>query len=414
LAAGIRAMAVPGLADGFAAVLGAYRFLHNDAVNLPCLMQPLHLMALQWAQQSTAPYGLVIHDWSNLKYPTHTSKTDQAQLTHVDDNGYELATMLLVDGGTGSPVAPLEMRLLTAHVVHSTRSPAPKKTAFRIDEVLSSMQLANAVGLTKRLVHVIDREADSLAHYRSWHADGHLFLVRADGERSVLWRDQELSLQAVGQRLRSQGLFKRSREVNYKGQTAIQYVAETTVILHRPAWRHRKKNGKTINERIPGEPITLRLIVSRVCTAAGKTLAVWYLLTNVAPQINSATIALWYYWRWRIESFHKLLKSAGQQAEQWQQETGEAIAKRLLIASMACALVWQIERHTSPEAAALRVLLIKLSGRQMKHGKAHTTPALLAGLWVFVTMLQTLEHHTLEDLRNLKQHLGFFQEEDTG
>ena len=27
----------------------------------------------------------------------------------------------------------------------------------------------------------------------------------------------------------------------------------------------------------------------------------------------------WYYWRWKIESFFKLLKSAGQQLESWQQ-----------------------------------------------------------------------------------------------
>jgi hypothetical protein len=126
----------------------------------------------------------------------------------------------------------------------------------------------------------------------------------------------------LGQRLGSQGLFKRSREVSYKSRTAIQYVAETTVILHRPAWRHRKRNGKTINERMPGEPITLRLIVSRVCNAAAQTLAVWYLLTNTPAEIGTATVALWYYWRWRIESLRKLHKSAGQQAEQWQQETG--------------------------------------------------------------------------------------------
>lgn len=414
LAAGIHAIAVPGLADGFAAVLGAYRFLHNKDVDLPCLIQPLHQVALHWDQQTTSEYGLAVHDWSDLKYPTHASKTDQTQLSHADDRGYELANVLLVDGGSGSPVAPLEMRLLTARGVYSTRTPVPKKTAFRIDEVLSSMQAARALGLSRTLVHVIDREADSLAHYRSWHADGHLFVVRGDGERVVLWQDEELSVEALDRRLHSQGLFQRSREVNYKGQTAIQHVAETTVVLHRPAWRHRKKKGKTINERIPGEPITVRLIISRVCTAAGQTLAVWYLLTNVPVEVNTATVALWYYWRWRIESFFKLLKSAGQQVEHWQQETGEAIAKRLLIAAMACTLVWQIERHTSPEAATLRALLIKLSGRQMKYGKSHTIPALLAGLWVFVAMLETMGHHGAEDLQNLKKYLGFLPVKDTG
>jgi hypothetical protein len=46
------------------------------------------------------------------------------------------------------------------------------------------------------------------------------------------------------------------------------------------------------------------------------------------------------YWRWKIESFFKLLKSAGQNLESWQQETGLAIAKRLLVVSMACVLAY--------------------------------------------------------------------------
>jgi hypothetical protein len=406
LAAGIHALRMPELAGGFAAVLGACRFFHNDAVDLPRLSEPLHQAARLWDQQEEAAWSLAVHDWSALTYPSHASKTDRTTVSHYDKHGYELATVLLVDSRSGSPVAPLEMRLLTARGVYSTRTPTPETTANRIDEIFPSMQATAALGLRTKLVHVIDREADSLAHYRAWQAAAQTFLVRADGERLVRWHEEELSLETVGQRLHSQGLFRRSREVSYKGQTAVQHVAETTVVLDRPAWRRRK--------RVPGESLTLRLIVSRVCNAAGETLAVWYLLTNVPAAVEAATIALWYYWRWRIESFFKLLKSAGQQVESWQQETGAAIAKRLLVAAMACALVWQIERHPAPEVETLRQLLIQLSGRQMKRGKPHTTPALLAGLWVYVSMLEVLEQHSVEELRNLRKHLSFIQPADTG
>jgi hypothetical protein len=414
LAAGIHALSIPGLADGFAAVLGAYRFLHNDAVDLPGLIEPLHQLARQWDQQPASLWGLAIHDWSALKYPRHASKTDRAEVNRFSEYGYELASVLLVDGGDGAPIAPLEMRLQTAAGVCSSRTPAPAKAAHRIDEVLASMAAARDLGLRKPLVHVIDREADSLAHYRDWHAAGQVFLVRADGERRVRWQDEDLSLEALGQRLHDRGLFRRSRVVNYKGQTAVQHVAETTVILDRPAWRCRKKNGQRSQQCLPGEAITLRLIVSRVTNAAGQTLAVWYLLTNVPAEVEAATLALWYYWRWQIESFFKLLKSAGQQIESWQQETGAAIAKRLLVAAMACALVWQIERQPSPQAATLRQLLVKLSGRQMKYRKTHTTPALLAGLWVLLAMFETLEHHSVEELRSLGKVLGFLSSDDSG
>lgn len=105
-----------------------------------------------------------------------------------------------------------------------------------------------------------------------------------------------------------------------------------------------------------------RLIVSRILTEDGEQLAEWYLLTNV-PEVNQATIALWYYWRWQIESFFKLMKSAGHQLESWQQESALAIVKRLLVASMACVTVWAIAADNSQNAAELRALLIKLSGR---------------------------------------------------
>src|SRR5262249_27034325 len=74
---------------------------------------------------------------------------------------------------------------------------------------------------------------------------------------------------------------------------------------------------------IRGKPLAVRLVVSQVRDAAGALLAQWCLLTDVPAGVTAAAVALWYYWRWRIESFFKLLKGAGQQVEAWQQEGGE-------------------------------------------------------------------------------------------
>ena len=70
---------------------------------------------------------------------------------------------------------------------------------------------------------------------------------------------------------------------------------------------------------------------------------------------------------------------------------------------MACVLIWQLARSPAPEAATLRSLLVRLSGRQMKWGVAFTEPALLAGLWVLLAMLELLEHYDLNELRRLGQ-----------
>ena len=141
-------------------------------------------------------------------------------------------------------------------------------------------------------------------------------------------------------------------------------------------------------------------------------LAEWILLTNVTTALATAEqLAYCYYWRWRIESFFKLLKSHGQQLEQWQQETGPAIARRLLIASMACVVVWQLQADSSQEAMDLKDILVRLSGRQTKRTCRHTAPALLAGLWCLLSMLELLEQYDLRELKRLAKQILF---RDTG
>ena len=135
----------------------------------------------------------------------------------------------------------------------------------------------------------------------------------------------------------------------------------------------------------------------------GKVLAWWYLLTNAS--VDKGTIALWYYWRWSIESFFKLLKTAGMHLESWQQETGHAVARRLLIACMACVCVWQIAEMTGAQASELRDVLIKLSGRQMKYGVAFTRPALFAGLCALMNALQVVESYDIKKLKQLLRHV---------
>ena len=407
------AHALPGLASTFAHVQAAWRFYANEAVTLPRLVEPLHQAARQWRAQAPARPALVIHDWSSLKYPGHAGKRDQARLSRADDRGYELATLLLVDGGDGSPVAPLEVRLRTADAVHSTRTPAPGPEAFRVDEVLPAMRAVAPLGLGP-VVHVIDREADSLDHYRHWQAASEQFLVRADAERTVRFEGAEITLADLDRLLRRRRQFRRTGEFSYRGEAVVQRLAEADVVLDRPAWKNRRRGGRVVKGRRPGPPLSLRLVITRVCNARGETLAAWYLLTNAPARVSAETAALWYYWRWRIESYFKLLKGAGLQLEHWQQESGGAIAKRLLVAAMACVLVWQLERHPAEGAAELRRLLVRLSGRQMKRGKECTAPALLAGLWVYLAMLQLLEEHSVEELKALKRYLGFIDPDNSG
>ena len=389
--------ALPRLTQAFASTQGAWRFYANEAATLPALIAPVQTAGIRALADSPAAYALVAHDWSNLNYHRHTGKADQILFSQGSDRGYELSTALLVDAANGDPLAPLELRVRTATAVHSTRVPTPRPSASRLDEVWPTMRAIHALNLPRVPVHVIDCEADSVAHLRCWHQHGQRFLVRTDGTRAVQCDGREVKLPALVVTLERQQAFADPRTVQYHGRPATQTVAEVAVTLTRPAYRNRRGRRKVI----PGKPLRLRLVVSQVRDADGTLLAQWCLLTNVPTLVDAALIALWYYWRWRIESFYKLLKGAGQQIEAWQQETAAAIAKRLVVASMACVVVWQVARLASPAGERLRTLLVRLSGRQMKRRVPFTLPALLAGLWVLLAMTEVLEHYDLTDLREL-------------
>lgn len=400
VASGIHAVGSAG--QTFAVTQAAYRFLNNDRVTLPQLAQQAIDLGRQEAAQTCDQYLLVVHDWSQLMYPEHTSKKDRAVLSSRRvPEGYELQTALLVSDQAGSPLAPVVMSLRAGDGVHCSRTSYVRQPLSPLDELDPTMTFLEQQEFPQPLVHIVDAEADSVDHYRQWAArPGRLFVVRAD-DRLAEFAGKEQRFSDIRQQLREQGAFRQVREVQYHGHRAKQWVAEATVTLTRAAQRNRPNSQD--RRRVPGPPLTLRLVIAEVCDDFDDVLAVWYLLTNVPEQVDTATIALWYYWRWQIEKYFKLLKSAGANAEMWQQGTAAAIARRLWIASLACMLIWQLARSSHPQAGEARQFLVRLSGRQMKHKVPFTMPALLDGMWILLAMLDALETYTIDQLRTFAE-----------
>ena len=400
LAAGVASL--PGTSQAFAATQATWRFLNNERVGMPDLVEPLREVGRSRVGELKSRFALLVHDWCKLSFAY--GKRDMTQLTHATDIGYELTTALLVSADDGSPLAAMEMHLKTGDGVISTRNPSPQDLPH-LDQVLPTMEASRRWNLDKPLLHIIDREADSVDYFRKWDAEGFKYLVRAD-DRRVRWLGKSFLLSEIRQSpALSKAFSKVTDEASYHGKAAQLWLAETEVILNRPA----KKNVKGKRFQVAGRPLRLRYIVVQLRDWKGKVLAEWMLLTNASKSVHAEHLARCYYWRWRIESFFKLLKSHGQQLEQWQQETGPAIARRLLVASMACVVVWQLQADDTPQARELKTVLIRLSGRQMKRNRPHTAPALLAGLWGMLSMLALLEHYDLDDLRRLADTIPFFR-----
>ena len=393
VAAGLRA--VPALARSFASAQAAWRFWANPRVSLKDLAQPLLQAAHDAVPEECLDYALVVHDWSRLHYNGHTSKHDRVALAHAHDLGYELQTALLLSDQDGQPIAPLCHALQAADGLYSTRTTQVRQPPTKLDRIAPMLRFVHDLKLGRPPIHLIDREADSVAHYRRWCRQGRLLLVRADDNRRLQHEGQSRLLPEVVAALSARGAFQDTREVLYHGQRARQWVAETTVVLDRPS---KHQHGR-LSKR--GEALRLRLVVAQVRDEEGEVLAQWLLFSNVPASVSGSRLALWYYWRWRIETYFKLLKSAGLHLEPWQQETALATAKRLAVASMACVLVWRVARSERPEGQTLRAVLMRLSGRQVKRSDGFTEPSLLAGLYLLFNALAVLEHHDPQELRRL-------------
>jgi hypothetical protein len=87
-----------------------------------------------------------------------------------------------------------------------------------------------------------------------------------------------------------------------------RFIAETSVIISRDAIPSQKKGYR---RGVPGEALKLRLVVCRSQNNSDEILSEWYLLTNVSSEVPMDTICNWYYWRWCIESYFKLMKKVG-------------------------------------------------------------------------------------------------------
>lgn len=392
IAAGIRAL--PGEGQNFASTQAAWRFYANPKVTLKALGEPLLKVGRDLATGECQRYALIVHDWSNLCYQNQQQlKPDLIELGH-QNHGYELLGSLLVSDQTGMPLGMLGLSLTSSNGVHSVWHDKPQARQAPLDDLSETMTHLRAAQLPLPLVHIIDRESNSVWHWRWWDGRGDLLLSRTSADRHARWQGRRLRLHEIAQEL----TWRPDKVVAVSARLQAQaFVAETSVSFTDPAYRRGPDGQRRL---IKGAPVNLRLIVVQLRLPDETIVAEWYLATNLPSQVTASVLTEWYYWRWTIESVTKLYKSAGLHLEQWQQETAQATAKRLLVAAMACVLVWEVQRTDTPQMEEFRQLLLRLSGRQIKAGQA-TAPALLSGLWTLLAMLDALQKYDLKELLEL-------------
>ncbi|MEM6474137.1 MAG: hypothetical protein AAF802_31660, partial [Planctomycetota bacterium] len=377
------------------AAQAAWRFYGNPDITLQQVFSPILGEARTVIPQACQEFVLVACDWCKLHYKDHHGKKGRIELANSKDLGYEMFTGLAMDDRDGRPIAPLWIELRDQAGIHSTRDHQIRPAGSVLDEIVGNLRFVQSLALERQAVFIIDCEADSIWHLRQWHAQAMQFVVRGKAWFTVMHEGKSRSLKQIGDLLHQGDCYLPGESFSYRGQEVRQWIAETEITITRPA-RQRRQGQK--EQRITGEPLTLRLVVAQLRSESGEVVACWYLYTNVSASVLASTVACWYSWRWRIEDYHKLLKSAGHELENWGQESCEAIARRLAVASMACVMVWRLQHDESESASAAKDLLVRLSGRRMGRGRRWTAPSLLAGLWILLSLESAIAQYGLDTL----------------
>jgi hypothetical protein len=168
LAAGIAAL--PGAGSAWASTQAAWRFFNNQTVTPEALAEPLREAVRRALDTSGSDYVLVVMDWSKIDDRRHAFKADRRGFCNPDEAGYALTAALAVDAVTGDPLGPLELELDAANGLRTTRGHGVRPSMHYLEQATPMIDASAGWGLPRRPVVVMDREYDSLEHYRAWHA----------------------------------------------------------------------------------------------------------------------------------------------------------------------------------------------------------------------------------------------------
>ena len=325
----------------------AYRFLSNDRVNEMAILAG-HFQATRERFATTDGPILVLHDTTEFSY-TRESKKAIGMLYkscgRKDKNGRPrlhtvcgiLMHSSLAVTAEGLPLGLAAIKFWTRSKfkgtnalkkrVNPTRVPIEGKESVRwLENLRQSTELLEE---PSRCVHIGDRESDIYELFCAAQESGTKFLVRTCVDR--LAGDGRHTIAAAMRRIKVKAI----HEVEVRDAKGT--VSKTTVhVKYHRLWVH-----PPIGKQQEYPPLMLTVIYAKeASTPRGREKIDWKLITNLPVRSRKDAVEklAWYAMRWRIETFHKILKS-GCRAEASKLRTAERIANLIAVF---CILSWRI------------------------------------------------------------------------
>jgi hypothetical protein len=369
----------------------AYRFFSNRRVNEAAILEG-HFQATRDRMAATDGPILILHDTTEFTYSREsteaigilkTSFTGRDKRRRARQHticGILMHSSLAVTT-EGLPLGLVAVRFWTRskfkgtnalkRTVNPTRVPIEEKESFRwLENLRQSTELP---GDASRSIHIGDRESDIYELFCAAEESRTKFLLRTCVDRLAGGGRDTIS--AVMEKAKVKAVHR------VEVRDAKGAASETTVAIKYQRLRVCPPVGK--QKQYP--PLTLTVIHAQERTTPRERDRIdWKLITNlpVRSRRDAVEKLSWYAMRWKIETFHKILKS-GCRAEASKLRTAQRIVN--LIAVL-CILGWRVYwltmmNRVAPSAsplAALTSLEIRILDRlfEKKLNRCRTTTSL--------------------------------------
>src|SRR5215468_3427176 len=332
---------IPAACQDWAATKAAYRFFDNPRIDEAVILAG-HFAATTARFAATPGTALVLHDTTEFSF-TRDTPEGIGQLSFVKGRhvthtvcGLLMHSSLVVTTD-GVPLGLAAAKFWTRQKfkgtnarkrsVNPTRVPIEQKESVRWLDNLK--QATSRLGAPARCVHVGDREGDIFELFCAAGEAGTHFLVRTCVDRLAGQGKTTVAKKMAREPIRGSHEVE-VRDDHGRASTARVYLRFCRMTIHPPV-------GK--QNRYP--PLSLTVIHAHERgTPEGRGPIQWNLLTDLPVEDLAAAVEKlnWYASRWKLETYHKVLKS-GCQAEQAKLRTAERLTNLLAVL---CVVGWRV------------------------------------------------------------------------
>lgn len=361
--------ALPAACQDWAATKAAYRFFDNPRVDESMILAG-HFAATRSRMAAAKGPILILHDTTEFSYQRErTENIGQTRLIPTGRIGHEPITKcgllmhssLAVTTG-GKPLGLTAVKFWTRkkfkgtnalagrgkegskHSVNATRIPIEQKESIRwLENLEQSTRLVNP----DRCIHIGDRESDIYELFCLAEKEGTHFLVRTCVDRLAGTGSTTIARKMKREPIQGTHQIEVLNERRQPIEVVLQ-LRYSKMTVHPPIGKHKKY-----------PPISLTVIHAwERGKPKGRKPIYWKLLTDLpVDDLESAIEKVnWYSQRWKVETFHKVLKS-GCKAEDAKLRTAERLTNLIAVY---CIIAWRVfwltminrtNPHTSAKAA---------------------------------------------------------------